>query len=131
MLRDDTQKGKVPGESQLSCQLCRNCFFVTGSACSNPHPSPRCRAKVHDTRLKLAGAFNSYDCLTVATDKHGRAHDSVVERVTATIHVVKPGILGFRHAISHVDNREEQLAFGGHLLDSRRRFLTDPLVVPQ
>ena len=69
--------------------------------------------------------------ITAATDKHGRAHDSVVERVTATIHGVKPGFLGFRHAISHVDNREEQLAFGGHLLDSRRRFLTDTLAHAQ
>ena len=40
-------------------------------------------------------------------------HDTVGDRVTATVHVVE---LGLRHAIIHVDGGEEQPTFGDHLL---------------
>ena len=85
----------------------------------------------HSCDTTVEGERAALAHITAAIDKHGRVHDSVVDRVTATIRVIKLGFLGFRHAISHVDNREEQLAFGGHLLDSRRRFLTDPLAHAQ
>ena len=44
------------------------------------------------------------------------ANDAVIERVTATVHVVE---LGLRHEVSHVERGEEQLTFGNHLYKLR------------
>ena len=53
------------------------------------------------------------------------ARDAVVERVTATTHVVE---LGLRHALYHLPSGDEQLSSGDHLFqleDSCGRFLND------
>ena len=55
------------------------------------------------------------------------AHDAVVERVTATKHVVE---LGLPHAVIHVDGGDEQLTFGNTLFqleDTCGLFLFDTL----
>merc|ERR1711971_1038037 len=80
----------------------------------------------HGKRAALTNITVAADKRPFATDHDIRsAHDTIWERVTASIHVVK-----FRlgHAIVHVDSREQQFAFGCHLFQPVHpcgRFLAD------
>mmetsp|Transcript_78307 Transcript_78307/g.171637 ORF Transcript_78307/g.171637 Transcript_78307/m.171637 type:complete len:329 (+) Transcript_78307:827-1813(+) len=70
----------------------------------------------HGEGAALADVAVAADQSSLATDHHvSSPHNAVGEGVAASIDVVE---LGFGHAVVHVDGREQELALGGHLLQS-------------